>query len=198
MFLCGFNGLPSQLSASASTRELRRGEFLCRQGDPVQAVYVVLFGRVQLCVMTNEGKQITLYTARAGECVAEAALFAESYCSDGIAETRSCVRAFSPVCLRNILRDRPDWAAEFMKLQARRCHILRTNLELRSLRTARQRILKYVAVNAAPGTKTVTLDRSLKSLSDDLGLTPESFYRTLGLLSDQGIVRRTKTTIEIQ
>ena len=198
MFLCRTEELPKQLLRSASFQELMRGEFLCRQGEPVRAVFVVLSGRVQLCASTSDGKRVPLYTARAGECVAEAALFAEFYCSDVIAEVKSSVRSFPAHFLRQALHDQPDLAAEFMGLQAKRCQSLRVSLELRSLRTARERILQYIELSVPSGSKTIRLDRTLKNLSDDLGLSHESFYRTLGQLTEEGVVTRTKTTIGLR
>ena len=97
--------------------------------------------------------------------------------------------------LRDALRKRPDLAAEFMTLQADRYNWLRVSMELRSIRSARQRILQYIQIFAPPGSSTVTLDRTLKNVADDLGLTPEAFYRTLAQLIQDGIVRRTKTTL---
>jgi len=198
VFLCQLDTLPKDLAAATSSRELAKGEVLCRQGEPVKAVFVVVTGRVQLCAVTSDGKHLPLYTARSGECVAEAALFAESYCSDVVAEVRSVVRIFPVKSLQATLRERPDLAAEFMSLQSKRCQILRMSLELRSLRTARERILQYVEMFAPSGSRTVTLDRTLKNVADDLGLTHESFYRTLRHLIEEGILTRTKTTIAIQ
>ncbi|MDP9339688.1 MAG: Crp/Fnr family transcriptional regulator [Acidobacteriota bacterium] len=195
MFLLRDQGLPQQLMAEARSHELARGETLCRQGEPVKAVFAVEHGRLQLTTLTSEGKQVPLYTVRAGECVAEAALFAESYCSDVVAEVRSRVRSFPIAPLRDTLRKRPDLAEEFMALQAARCNTLRINLELRSFRSARSRILRFIEISAAAKSRIVTLDRTLKNLADDLGLTHEAFYRTLAQLIDDGLVKRTKNTI---
>ena len=198
MFLFRTQDLPKELLTSASLRELAKGEILCRQGEPVEAVFVVLSGRIQLCATTTGGKPVPLYTARAGECVSEAALFAETYCSDVIAETKSRVHAFPNRALRELVCRRSDLAAEFMGLQAERCMRLRIALELRSLRTARERILQYIETFADPRSKILTLDRTLRNVSDDLGLAHESFYRTLAELVNEGIVIRNKTTLRVR
>ena len=158
-------------------------------------MFAVEYGRLQLCASTSDGKQVPLYTVRTGECVAEAALFAENYCSDVVAEIRSRVRSFPIKALQETLRVRPDLAAEFMTLQAKRCQTLRISLELRSLRSARGRILQFIETFAPAGSKTVTLDRPFRNLADDLGLAHEVFYRTLAHLIEEGLVKRTKSTI---
>ncbi len=195
MFLLRTEELPEHLTAEATSHDLARKDTLYRQGEPVAAVFVLVYGRLQLCASTSDGKQVPLYTVRPGECVAEAALFAQNYCSDAVAEIKSCVRGFPVQALRNTLHKRPDLAAEFMQLQANRCNGLRISLELRSLRSARQRILQYLQISAPSGSRTVTLDRTLKNVADDLGLSHETFYRTLAQLIEAGVVTRTKTTL---
>jgi len=194
-FLLRSEALPEDLRAESSARDLARGETLYWQGEPAKAVFAVEYGRLQLCVSTTDGKQVPLYTVRSGECVAEAALFAENYCSDVVAEIGSRVRSFPIRALQDALRKRPDLAVEFMILQAQRCNSLRISLELRSLRSARCRILQFLQISAPPGSKTVTLDRTLKNLADDLGLAHEVFYRTLAQLIEDGLVKRTKNII---
>ncbi|MDQ2949538.1 MAG: Crp/Fnr family transcriptional regulator [Acidobacteriota bacterium] len=191
MFLFQTERLPPELLAASTSRNLARGQYLYHQGEAAQAVFTVLSGRVQLCTTTIDGKQVPLYIVRAGECVAEAAVYADNYCSDVVAETKSRVRAFPKDVLQKMLFNHPQLAAESMMLQAKRCNTLRISLELRSLRSARERILLYLKVLALPQTKTVILDRPLKNIADDLGLTRESFYRTLNGLIDEGSVSRT-------
>ncbi len=143
MFLLRTDELPPELVGTSTLRDLARGEVLYFQGDPVEAVFVLLHGRLQLCTSTSDGRQVPLYIVRAGECVSEAAVFAEKYCSDVIAETKSRVRGFEKKALQNTLLKYPALAGEFMSLQATRCNTLRVSLELRSLRSARDRILQF-------------------------------------------------------
>ena len=76
-------------------------------------------------------------------------------------------------------------ADEFMELLTKRFNMLRIRLELRNLQSARARVLQYLTVTAAPGQAKVVLDRPLKSIADDLGLTHECFYRMLTHLTQE-------------
>jgi CRP-like cAMP-binding protein len=198
VFLFRTDELPRALFEASSFRDLARGETLYCQGEPVEAVFLVVHGRLQLCTTTTDGKCVPLYAVRPGECVSEAALFAERYCSDAIAETKSRVQAFPTKSLQNALQRHPDLAAEFMALQAKRCNTLRINLELRSLRSARERILQYIQISAPDGSRKVKVDRTLKSVASDLGLTHETFYRTLAQLIEEGVVKRTRDTLSLR
>ncbi|HEX4807296.1 MAG TPA: helix-turn-helix domain-containing protein [Bryobacteraceae bacterium] len=125
-------------------------------------------------------------------------MFADRYCSDAIAETKYRVRAFPTKSLRNALHKRPDLAAEFMALQAKRCNSLRISLELRSLRSARERILQFIQISAPDGSGKVKLDRTLKNVASDLGLTHETFYRTLADLIAEGVIARTRDSLSLR
>ncbi len=85
-----------------------------------------------------------------------------------------------------------------MSEQAKRCASLRISLELRSLRSARERILQYIQIFALKDSQTLRLDRTLKNVADDLGLTHETFYRTLAQLIEEGIIGRTKDTLSLR
>jgi len=197
MFLVHPDRLPTDLLTTSSLRDLAPGEILYYGGDPAGAVYVVLQGRVQLFFYTTEGKQVPLYVARSGECVSEAALFADVYCSDVMAEVQSRVRGFPKEALQNTLRECPHLAAEFMALQAQRFNRMRINLELRALRSARERILQYLQMSSLDGLRAIYIDRPLKHIAEDLGLSHETFYRTLTQLIGEGLVLRTKRTLSL-
>jgi len=196
LFLAHLKRLPEGLVATSSVRDLAPNEFLYHRGDPATAVHVVINGRVRLLCVSSEGKQVPLYVARSGECVSEHCLFAETYCSDVIAEVRSQVRAFPQDALRSTLLEYPKLIAEFMSLQTQRFNRIRLSLELRSLRSARERIRQYLGL-ASSSSGTVRLDRPLKYIAEDLGLAYETFYRTLGQLVDEGVVIRTARTLHL-
>jgi CRP-like cAMP-binding protein len=115
-----------------------------------------------------------------------------------MAEVQSRVRAFPKKALQNTLRERPKLAAEFMALQAERFDWIRSSLELRALRSARERILQYLRMSCSAGPQAVRIDRPLKRIAEDLSLSHETFYRTLAQLVDEGLVRRTKETLGLQ
>lgn len=194
-FLLCPDRLPADLRAAVSYRDLAAGQMLYYRGDPANAIFAVERGRLRLFSYTSEGKQVPLYVVSPGECVSEAALFADAYCGDVVAEMPSRVAAFPKKPLLMAFQRDPAFAAEFMQKLTRRFNLLRVRLELRSLESARERILQYLLVTAPPGQTSVTLDRPLKSIADDLGLSHESFYRTLTALIKEGLITRTKAAI---
>lgn len=198
IFLLCPERLPLNLRAAVRRRELALGEILYHRGDPATAIFAVERGRLTLFSYTSEGKPVPLYQVRPGECVSEAALFAESYCGDVVAEIASSVVIFPKAPVVAAFHEYPILADEFMSLLTKRFNVLRVRLELRTLQSARERILQYLRIIAPPGQTTVHLDRPLKSISDDLGLTHETFYRTPAQLVKDGSIIRKKGALTVR
>ncbi|MBC8166964.1 MAG: Crp/Fnr family transcriptional regulator [Bryobacteraceae bacterium] len=197
MFLLNYPDLPPDVLVRVTHRDLASGQVLYRRGDPATAVFAVQRGRLKLLAYTSEGQRVPLYVVRPGEWVSEAALFAGEYCSDVVAEIPSRVAVVPKEAMVLALQHNSELATEFMRMMARRWNLLRMRLELRALHSARERIMQYFLAMAPPGQKTVRLDRPLKSIAEDLGLTHESFYRSLAQLIKDGVIHRNKTEITV-
>jgi CRP-like cAMP-binding protein len=93
------------------------------------------------------------------------------------------------------LRKHSELSEEFMAMMARRFNSVRIRLELRNMQSARERVLQYLVIATPPGEHTLTLDRPLKYIAEDLGLAPESVYRTLAQLAQEGLITRKQRSI---
>jgi CRP-like cAMP-binding protein len=69
---------------------------------------------------------------------------------------------------------------------------LRQRLEIRDIRPAHSRVRAWLASHDGPE---IALDRPLKDIARELGLTHEAFYRTLAALERDGLIQRRKGTI---
>jgi CRP-like cAMP-binding protein len=75
---------------------------------------------------------------------------------------------------------------------------LRTRLERRNIRGARDRVRHFLAFNTGPDERTVVLHRTLKDLAAELGLTHEALYRALADLATDGEIKRFKNKIVLR
>ena len=198
MDLTDIRSLPNSLRDKITTINLATGETLFTQGDRASTFYVVNSGIVKLVRYLDGGKISTLEIVRASQSIAEAALFADIYLCTAIAEIDSEVIAYPQEELLKVLREYPDLAEEFMAMLVRRIQLLRFNLELRDIRIAHERVLKYLRhlVNF-PETTTVILDRPLKEIAGDLGFTPETLSRALIILETDGAIARQERIITL-
>ena len=167
------------------------------QGDPAVAVYVIERGRLAMVRHTAEGRRVTLFTAGTGESFAEAALFSEVYHCDAVAEIPSRVTVVPKKELRLLLRQGGPAVERLMDRLAHQVQALRTRLELRSVRSARERVWQALFLAAAPGGTTVRLDMPLKAMASDIGLTQEAFYRAMATLAAAGRIRRRGRRIDL-
>jgi CRP-like cAMP-binding protein len=191
------DSLPPALQAATTYRDLTAGQVVFRQDEQALAIFIVERGRVRLDRYTKEGKTTVFQVARLGESFAESALFLDVHSCDALAEVPSRVIIYPKQPLLSALRNCPDLAEDFLERLVRKSQSLKAPLELRSIRSARNRVLHYLLVEAQPGETTVNFDRPLKDVAGDLGLTPEVLYRTLARLEREGMITRTNQQITL-
>jgi len=189
--------LPAEVRKSGITRTLKRGEALFRSGEPTVGLYHVLSGTVRLVRVDGSGRETFLYSADAGGTLAEASLFSPTYHCDAIAATAASVRLYPKAAILEVLRRSPEAARAFMAALAHQVMDLRTQLERRNIRAARDRVWHFLALNVGADGVTVQLHGSLKDLATDLGLTHEALYRTLARMTAAGEIKRSGGKIKL-
>jgi CRP-like cAMP-binding protein len=163
-------------------RRLEAGEALFRQGDPAMAIFRLESGRIRLLRHTEDGASVVMHVARPGETVAEAALFADAYHCDAIAQEPSRVSVIPKHdLLRNARRD-PSEVLELARVLAGQVRELRARLEIRNIRAADQRLLAWLRLKARGNPPSVELDCTWTQVADEIGLSREATYRALSVM----------------
>ena len=189
--------LTRTVQAAGIERTLNAGEVLFRGGQRTAGLYNVIAGAVRLVRVDRAGREAVLHTARPGETLAEASLFAATYHCDAIAMTDAVVRLYpKAVLLAEFERD-PGAAQAFMAMLAHQIMNLRTRLEQRNIHSAHDRIRHYLALNTGADGRTVKVTGTLKNLAAELGLTHEALYRTLADMAAAGEIERQKGKIKL-
>jgi CRP/FNR family transcriptional regulator, dissimilatory nitrate respiration regulator len=189
--------LPAELRKTGITRTLKRGETLFHSGHPTVGLYQIVSGTVRLVRVDDSGRPTVLYSAEAGGTLAEASLFSPTYHCDAVAASAASVRLYPKAAILEALRRSPDAARGFMTALAHQVMDLRTQLERRNIRSARDRVRHFLALNVGADGATVLLRGSLKDLATDLGLTHEALYRTLARMTAAGEIRRSGGKIKL-
>lgn len=185
------------IRAASSERKLKAGEALFRQGDKTGNVFAIVAGRIRLARVDRAGHEVVLHVAGAGETVAEASLYSPRYHCDAIASTDAVVRFYPKAAVLAAFAQDPKLAQTFTATLARQVMDLRTRIEQRNIRSARERLRHYLSVNAEADGRHVTLPGTLKDLAAELGLTHEALYRTLAALERAGAIKRAKGRITL-
>lgn len=189
--------LPAPVRAAAIDRKLKSGEALFRLGDKTTGLCEIIAGRVRLARVDRSGHEIVLHVAGPGETIAEASLFSPTYHCDAVASTNATVRVYPKRQVLAAFDRDPEAAQAFSATLARQVMNLRTRIEQRNIRSARERIRHYLAVNAGADRRTVELRGTIKDIAAELGLTHEALYRTLAALERAGEIRRSRGKIVI-
>ena len=176
-------------------RSLARNEVLFKRGDKVTAIYFVEVGRLRLERRTIDGRLLVLGTTPAGKFFVEAALFADIFHCDAVAAEPSQVRVYPKAEVLNALRADPTSAMSLLARMAHQVFELRQRLELMKVRSAKERVMLYLDLNAGSDDRRVKLRGQLQYVAGELGLTREAFYRTLAGLERAGAIERKGTQI---
>lgn len=171
-------------------RSLARNEALFRQGEKVTAIYFVEAGRLRLERRTFDGRILVLGTTLSRNFFVEAALFADIFHCDGVATEPSQVRIYPKAAVLKALRADPAHAMSLLSLVAHQVIELRHRLEIMKVRSAKERVMLYLDLNAGPDGRTVNLRSQLQDIASELGLTREALYRTLASLEQAGAIER--------
>lgn len=190
--------LPAAVRGQARERRLKAGEALFRLGDKSAGLVEVIAGRVRLARVDRSGRETVLFVAAPGDTIAEASLFSPRYQCDALASTDAVVRVYPKAALLAAFADNPKAAQSFAAMLAHQVMTLRTRLEQRNIRSARDRVRHFLALNVRDDRRTVDLSgATLKEIAAQLGLTHEAFYRTLSALERAGEIRRSGSTITL-
>ncbi len=171
-------------------RSLARGEVLFKQGDKVTAIYFVEAGRLRLERRTFDGRVLVLGITTAGRFFVEAALFSDMFHCDAVATEPTQVCVYPKGAVLNALRADPENAMSFLALVAHQVIELRQRLEIMKVRSAKERVMLYLDLNAEPDGRTVNLRSQVQDIASELGLTREVLYRTLASLERAGAIER--------
>ena len=182
--------IPAAIREVATDRTLQAGEVLFRIGGKTIGLYEVIAGRVRLARVDRSGHEIVLHVAGPGETLAEASLFSAQYHCDAVASSNAIVRLYPKQQLLAAFGKDPKAAQAFASALARLVMNLRTRIEQRNIRSARERVWHFLALNAGSDRRTVQLRGALKDLAAELGLTHEALYRTLAALERSGDIKR--------
>jgi CRP/FNR family transcriptional regulator, dissimilatory nitrate respiration regulator len=191
------DSLPTELQDALISRNLDEGETLFFQGDAVWGMFAIASGQLSLVRHTGLGQAIKHYGIKAGESFAQAAVFNGTYDCSAIADLPSRIVVAPHQPLLKALQQSPDLCTAFMAQLAQQLHATRTLLDLRSIQSAKERVLYYLHLSADCQSQVVVVERPLKEVAADLNLSPETFSRALTQLQQEKRITRIRREITL-
>jgi len=171
------------------------GTAMFRQGDATFGICRLVAGQIRLLRVTPDGTEVPMHTVRPGELFAEASIFSRHYHCDAVATKQSEVLVYPKAEVTRQLRTKSEALWEFAAELAHRLQSLRTQMEVRQIRSAPERVLQSLHLRCDSSGRWKQ-DGTLKQFAEEIGLTHEALYRALAKLERDG--RITRGTAEIR
>ncbi len=193
------------LAGTLRTRRYRRGEVIFHQGDPGDALHIILSGRVRISSPSENGVEAILTTLRPGEFFGSLALL------DGAprSASASAVEPTETVILprdrfRQLLNDSPEIRDHVFAELARELRRLTFHVEeLHFLDIAGRLAAQLARLAEAQGAVTrggeIRLEGPITQgeLAAMVGSTRQSVNKLLGYLADDGLIRQDRDTLVV-
>lgn len=184
------------LSAHADVTELRSGDTVCRTGEPLGALILVLRGK--LTISASRGMQgAVLRTIPSPGILGLSTLFGENQAAVSTvrAAGKASIARVERTVFCDLLRRDSELALRCIEYLSSRVRFLNARIETFTAPSAEARLANYLlSLPAAQGE--VTLPVSCRALSEMLNVGRASLYRAFDTLEEQGMtVRQGKTVL---
>lgn len=189
--------LPAALQAVTTCNQLSKGQVLFHRDEASQMIYAVKTGQIRLLHYTKSGQSISHYAVHPGEICGEVSLFLETYSCTAIAEKSTQMLIFPKQSFLDVMQQSPEFSTAFIMQLTHRLHSTKMMVEIRSIRSAQERVLHYLRSILPLENDTVVLEQSLKDIAADLSISPEALSRTLTQLTSDGAIIRQKRKITL-
>ncbi len=188
--------LPASLRNEALVISLSRGERLFNEGDPVENLFFIESGEMKAIRLQLDGAQAVMLRAHAGDFFAESSMAAPRYTCHAEAVCPSRLLAFPVEAFRDALTRDGRFAFAFSLTMASHARRQCSRQERLRLKRARERILHLLTCEG-DGNGVLTWHAPLVEMAHELGLEPETLYRTLRELEQEGIIERDRPHIRL-
>ncbi len=189
-----FSALPMSalrdITAEASLIRYRPGDSLFHQGEEARVLHVILEGEVCMSSTFSAGEETVVdFLGRGDVFIAAAVLTGKPYLMSARALTSARVIQLPSERLRHDLRDKPDLAMAMLAVLSEHFRKLVCEVKDQKLRSASQRLAKYLLTLAEPrqGAARLRLPHSKSIIAARIGIRLETLSRVFAALSKCGV-----------
>lgn len=182
------------LATIASVKELKKRDFLFREGEPGRAIYLLKRGAIQLHKTAPDGNEVVIKIVQPSEVFAEVVLFErESYPVTAVALAPCEVIVFPRADVHNLLNT-SSFRNDFIAMLMRKQRYLAERIVQQQAHDVEGRLLWFLKEQFG-NQKVVTLPYSKKDLAAAIGTTPETLSRLILKLKRRKILSWSGKTV---
>jgi CRP-like cAMP-binding protein len=179
------------LLKTASVVTLDRGQVLFMEGEPANALFLILGGQIKLSRQGADGREAVIHVLAAGESFAEAVMFMNGlYPVTATAITPARLLKLEGAALKGQIACRPELAFGMLAAMSRHLKQLVGQIEALKALSGEERLVQFLLdlcpAHAGPAQFDLPHDKLL--IAQRLGMEPETLSRTLSRLKAAGVI----------
>ena len=199
-----FGGLAAaeiaEISSFSTVRNLAKGDYLFREGEPCEGFFVVQRGVISVHRVSAAGKVQIVHVFYCGDSLAEAALTSkEGYPATARALTSSAVIFIPKTQFLALLRKRPELALRMIASMGAHLRQMVALLDDLTLKDAQARCIHWILRHCPDSTERtpieIRLEHPKRVVAAELNITSETLSRILARLRDKQLIQMTGKTI---
>lgn len=191
----------ARLAAATTRRELKRGEFLFRQGEQPTGFHAVVHGRIELRARSPHGRERVTDIVGAGRSFGEAIMFLDKpYIVSARALGDALVLQVAKDAVFAELERNPGFARRIIATLSAKLHAAARELDTYALGSAEKRFAAWLLRAAAPaehGAASIALPAAKRTIASRLNLSAEHLSRILRHLVSEGLIEVRGRTVDI-
>ncbi|MEG1617549.1 MAG: Crp/Fnr family transcriptional regulator [Bacteroidales bacterium] len=181
------------------TVDFEKGENIARQGDTVNALFLLIKGSVKTEMINESGQLMAIETMKAPRPLAPAFLFAEKnqFPVDVIALEKCEILMIPKEEVMKQLANNEHFMRSYLKFNSNRTQFLTDKLQLLSIKTIKGKMAFYI-LSKTPGSESgFEMDRNQTQLADYFAVARPSLARTIAEMEEEGLIQYEKKKIRI-
>ncbi|MBU7008373.1 Crp/Fnr family transcriptional regulator [Phosphitispora fastidiosa] len=193
-----------EISRLAKVRNYKKNMLIFLEGEPGEALFFVISGKVKISMMTEDGREQILHILQHGDVFAEVVLIDRGPypASAEVIETGQIGMLMNDD-LENYLRTNPDLALKVLRLMSKRLRLAQIQVRDLALKDTYGRLASMLLMLAkdhgedGPSGITIDLPLGRQELANLIGTTRETVTRILGDFKKNKCIELDKQAITI-
>ena len=186
-----------KIQAQIQVKKFKAGQYLYQAGDDSDTLYLLQKGLVQIYRLSASGKEQYIRQLEAGDFIGESGLFSHRQINRYVkAEEPTTVCSIQRDVFKDVLLQNPEIAIELLEELTNRLNESEQQTTWITSESTSHRLAAYLleAYNQQESLS-IEIPSTKKQLASFLGMSPESFSRSLTKLTKAGIVRQPKPNV---
>lgn len=185
---------PTSLLQKSKTVSLGKDEILFQPGDTVTSIFYVIEGLLRAVRYQYDGKPAVMMHSTADNFFATSSINMDIYPCAAIASVKTQVLQIPKISLMEHLESDPEFTQLFIKSLSQDLKKQCSNAERLRLKSAKDRIIHFITCESPSGS-VLDLAYPLTKWADELGIEPESLYRSLAEMESDRLIQKDKRKI---